>query len=160
MRKSLSIIMAVLGLAFSADLSAKKVKEIIETPASDSRIEYTGRTLVNGNEVSYDWSGVYVRVKFNGGDGLGRHAHGLGKRLLGQSPFTAEAADGGGDGGGVGGGRWRGHGGSSFGVAFFLHYSTDRGNLQGRKRRREDNRWLRRTNCCLSVCLPSAYPVL
>ena len=66
MRKSLSIIMAVLGLAFSADLSAKKVKEIIETPASDSRIEYTGRTLVNGNEVSYDWSGVYVRVKFNG----------------------------------------------------------------------------------------------
>ncbi len=66
MRKSLSIIMAVLGLAFSADLSAKKVKEIIETPASDSRIEYTGRTLVNGNDVSYDWSGVYFRVKFNG----------------------------------------------------------------------------------------------
>ena len=66
MRKSLSIIMAVLGLAFSADLSAKKVKETIETPASDSRIEYTGRTLVNGNEVSYDWSGVYFRVKFNG----------------------------------------------------------------------------------------------
>ena len=66
MRKSLSIIMAVLGLVFSVDLSAKKVKETVETPASDSRIEYTGRTLVNGNEVSYDWSGVYVRVKFNG----------------------------------------------------------------------------------------------
>ena len=66
MRKSLSIIMAVLGLAFTADLSAKKTKEIIETPASDSRIEYTGRTKVNGSEVSYDWSGVYFRVKFNG----------------------------------------------------------------------------------------------
>ena len=66
MRKSLSIIMTVLGLAFTADLSAKKTKEIIETPASDSRIEYTGRTLVNGDEVSYDWSGVYFRVKFNG----------------------------------------------------------------------------------------------
>lgn len=66
MRKSLSIIMAVLGLAFTADLSAKKTKEIIETPASDSRIEYTGRTLVCGDEVSYDWSGVYFRIKFNG----------------------------------------------------------------------------------------------
>ena len=66
MRKSLSILMMVLGLSFTADLSAKKVKEIKETPASDSRIEYTGRTLVDGNEVSYDWSGVYFRVKFNG----------------------------------------------------------------------------------------------
>ena len=66
MRKSLCIFMAILGLAFSADLSAKKTKELIETPASDSRIEYTGRTLVNGTEVSYDWSGVYFRVKFNG----------------------------------------------------------------------------------------------
>ena len=58
--------MAILGLAFSTDLSAKKTKELIETPASDSRIEYTGRTLVNGDEVTYDWSGVYFRVKFNG----------------------------------------------------------------------------------------------
>lgn len=66
MHKSLSIIMAVLGLTFTVDLSAKKTKEIIETPASDSRIEYTGRTLVNGDEVSYDWSGVYFRVKFDG----------------------------------------------------------------------------------------------
>lgn len=66
MRKSLFVIMTVLGLAFSADLSAKKTKELIETPASDSRIEYTGRTLVSGNDVSYDWSGVYFRVKFKG----------------------------------------------------------------------------------------------
>ncbi len=66
MRKTFCIFMAVLGLASSADLSAKKAKEIIETPASDSRIEYTGRTLVSGDEVTYDWSGVYFRVKFNG----------------------------------------------------------------------------------------------
>ena len=66
MRKTFCIFMAVIGLTVSADLSAKKAKEIIETPASDSRIEYTGRTLVNGDEVSYDWSGVYFRVKFNG----------------------------------------------------------------------------------------------
>lgn len=66
MRKSLSIIMAILGLAICTDLSAKKAKELIETPASDSRIEYTGRTLVEGNDVSYDWSGVYFRVRFSG----------------------------------------------------------------------------------------------
>ncbi len=66
MRKSITIFMAVLGLVISADLGAKKTKELIETPASDSRIEYTGRTLVEGSEVSYDWAGVYVRVKFNG----------------------------------------------------------------------------------------------
>ncbi len=65
MKKLLIIIAGVLMVA-GADLSAKKAKELIETPASDSRIEYTGRTLVEGTDVSYDWSGVYVRVKFNG----------------------------------------------------------------------------------------------
>ena len=58
--------MTVLALVISADLGAKKTKELIETPASDSRIEYTGRTLVEGSDVTYDWSGVYFRVKFNG----------------------------------------------------------------------------------------------
>ena len=66
MCKKICILMAVLGLAFSTDLSARKAKVSIETPASDSRIEYTGRTLVNGDEVSYDWSGVYFRIRFNG----------------------------------------------------------------------------------------------
>ena len=66
MKKTLTIILAVLGLVTSADLSAKKAKTTIETPASDSRIEYTGRTVVEGTDVSYDWSGVYFRVKFNG----------------------------------------------------------------------------------------------
>ena len=56
MCKKICIIMAVLGLAFSTDLSARKAKAAVETPASDSRIEYTGRTLVNGDDVSYDWS--------------------------------------------------------------------------------------------------------
>ena len=66
MRKSLSIILTVLALAVNAEVSAKKAKEIIETPASDARIEFTGRTLVEGNDVTYDWSGVYFRVKFSG----------------------------------------------------------------------------------------------
>ena len=66
MRKLIMTLMAGLSLAAGADISAKKAKEYIETPASDSRIEYTGRTQVNGSEVSYDWSGVYFRVRFNG----------------------------------------------------------------------------------------------
>ncbi len=57
--------MAGLSLAAAAEVSAKKAKEYIETPASDSRIEYTGRTLTIGSDVSYDWSGVYFRVRFN-----------------------------------------------------------------------------------------------
>ena len=66
MNRKTVILMTVLGLIFSTGLQAKKTKELIETPASDSRIEYTGRTLVEGSDVTYDWSGVYFRVKFNG----------------------------------------------------------------------------------------------
>lgn len=66
MRKHLLILMTGLSLAAATDLSAKKVKENIVTPASDSRIEYTGRTMTDGDNVIYDWSGVYFRVKFNG----------------------------------------------------------------------------------------------
>ena len=35
-------------------------------PASDTMIEYTGRILKCGDCVTYDWSGVYLRVKFTG----------------------------------------------------------------------------------------------
>ncbi len=65
MKKILSIALCLL-LATGLDISAKKNKNQTEVPASDSRIEYTGRTVVHGNDVSYDWSGVYIRVKFNG----------------------------------------------------------------------------------------------
>lgn len=66
MYRKLSIIFAAIWLIFSGDISARAKKTTIETPASDSRIEYTGRTLTVGTDVSYDWSGVYVRVKFKG----------------------------------------------------------------------------------------------
>ena len=66
MHRSLSFIMAVIGLTVGINLSAKKERELIETPASDARIEYTGRTLTEGTDVSYDWSGVYLKVRFNG----------------------------------------------------------------------------------------------
>ncbi|MGM9736203.1 MAG: SGNH/GDSL hydrolase family protein [Candidatus Cryptobacteroides sp.] len=41
-------------------------KAYAEADASDGRFEYIGRTLVSGGDVSYDWSGVYVRVRFTG----------------------------------------------------------------------------------------------
>ena len=66
MHKKKTLLVTILALSLVTDLSAKKGKEIIETPASDTRIEFTGRTLVEGTDVSYDWSGVYFRVRFNG----------------------------------------------------------------------------------------------
>ncbi|MBR5855828.1 MAG: GDSL family lipase [Bacteroidales bacterium] len=66
MYKKLLLFVAAVSFLWSTDIFAKKGKEYIETPASDSRVEYTGRVVVNGDEVAYDWSGVYFRVKFNG----------------------------------------------------------------------------------------------
>lgn len=62
MRKLLFL--STLFIAFT--LNAQKTKPLIEIAANDARIEYTGRTNVSENGVSYDWSGVYVRVKFKG----------------------------------------------------------------------------------------------
>lgn len=36
------------------------------TPASDPRITFVGRTVTEGGDVSFDWSGVYARVSFQG----------------------------------------------------------------------------------------------
>lgn len=66
MHKKLTFIMMVAAFCLCANADAKKAKEYTHTSASDSRIEYTGRTFTEGTEVSYDWSGVYFRVKFNG----------------------------------------------------------------------------------------------
>ena len=35
-------------------------------PASDTRVTYVGRTLVEGNDVSFDWTAVYFRLSFSG----------------------------------------------------------------------------------------------
>ena len=63
MKKIIIVTVAALicGNAFAAS-----PKKVFETPASDSRIEYTGRTLVEGSDVSFDWSGVYARIRFTG----------------------------------------------------------------------------------------------
>lgn len=66
MYRKLFVIMTVTALLSCPEIFAKKEKQTQQTPASDSRIEYTGRVVVNGNDVAYDWSGVYFRVRFNG----------------------------------------------------------------------------------------------
>ena len=52
MKRKLTIIMMALGLCTFADAADRKEKTIHETPGSDSRIEYTGRTEAKGNDVS------------------------------------------------------------------------------------------------------------
>lgn len=37
-----------------------------EIAASDSRVTYVGRTMQQGDHVSFDWTGVYVRIAFTG----------------------------------------------------------------------------------------------
>lgn len=66
MYRKFSILLATISMFFLTGLDAKTRKSTVETPAADPRIEYTGRTLVEDSDVSYDWSGVYVRVRFNG----------------------------------------------------------------------------------------------
>ena len=35
-------------------------------PASDSRVTFVGRTMVEGTDMSFDWTGVYFRIAFTG----------------------------------------------------------------------------------------------
>ena len=53
------------GPKASAPKSAKAAK-ITVTNATDARITYIGRTLTEGDKVSFDWSGVQCRVRFSG----------------------------------------------------------------------------------------------
>ena len=64
MKKILSFLIFTLAAAnlFGA---VKKVQET-STPASDSRITYVGRHLANEEGVSFDWSGVYAKIRFEG----------------------------------------------------------------------------------------------
>lgn len=58
MKKALSAVM--LFLAFCLTLSAETVK------GSDGKITYIGRTMVKDGSVSFDWTGVYAKVRFQG----------------------------------------------------------------------------------------------
>ncbi len=66
MRKTFAIAAAIIGLAAASGATAAEKKAKIWTDASDSRITYVGRVLRDGGDVSFDWSGVQCRVRFNG----------------------------------------------------------------------------------------------
>lgn len=60
------MIIALMALTLTiSGLSARELPEI-HTPASDSRVTYVGRTLKKKDNVSFDWTGVYVRIRFEG----------------------------------------------------------------------------------------------
>lgn len=50
----------------------------VTVPTSDSRITYVGRTLAEGDDVSFDWSSTYAKISFQG-DNLTVRASDTGK---------------------------------------------------------------------------------
>lgn len=65
MMRKLTIVLASACVLLCGSISARDVREYT-TPASDSRITYVGRTLTEDGRVSFDWSGVYARIRFQG----------------------------------------------------------------------------------------------
>jgi lysophospholipase L1-like esterase len=61
MKKTLHLILAA---AMTFNMTAKTA--ITVTPASDSRITYVGRTLTEGDNVTFDWTGTEIRLRFTG----------------------------------------------------------------------------------------------
>ena len=58
---------AILALALAANcVHGYADSRIVETPASDSRICYTGRTVAEDGNVSFDWTGTDCRIRFSG----------------------------------------------------------------------------------------------
>lgn len=62
------IIMAAVSAAMTVWSLGAAAKEPVKTVtnASDPRITFVGRTLVDGGKVSFDWTAVYARIKFEG----------------------------------------------------------------------------------------------
>jgi len=65
LKNKISVWMTVMVL-FPLSLDVGAATETVETPASDPRVTFVGRTAVNGDSVSFDWTGVYLRVRFEG----------------------------------------------------------------------------------------------
>ena len=58
----------IILLAALCCLSAGLAAQVVRTPGADPRITYVGRTLVSGQEVSFDWTGTMVRIAYTGDD--------------------------------------------------------------------------------------------
>ncbi|MBR0174961.1 MAG: hypothetical protein IJQ22_05605 [Bacteroidales bacterium] len=59
-----SIYCSVLAILLCANVSA--APKINDFPANDSRITYVARTFTEVNDVSFDWTGSYIRIAFEG----------------------------------------------------------------------------------------------
>ena len=64
--KHLIILLAASFLFVGASVTAFAKDKAKVTDASDSKITYIGRVLKEGPNVSFDWSGVQCRLRFNG----------------------------------------------------------------------------------------------
>lgn len=53
-------------LLFAVCLTTESLVSAERVEASDSRITWVGRTLVTDGSVSFDWTGVYCRIRFKG----------------------------------------------------------------------------------------------
>lgn len=62
--KKITLLAVVLLGAASMSAAPKATETAIK--ASDSRITYIGRTEVKDGNVSFDWTGVYAKVRFQG----------------------------------------------------------------------------------------------
>lgn len=56
----------ILAAAFATALSSLSLPAAETVKADDSRLVYVGRTLRQEGKVSFDWSAVYVRIRFQG----------------------------------------------------------------------------------------------
>ena len=54
----------ILFFAAAMLLTITAFAEVI--PANDSRVTYVGRTMVDGTDVSFDWTATYFRIAFSG----------------------------------------------------------------------------------------------
>lgn len=64
-RKLIWIAAATL-LSLSLHAQGVKKNDAVITPAADARVTWIGRTQVQDGTVSFDWSGVYARIAFEG----------------------------------------------------------------------------------------------
>ena len=58
MIKRTLIALLLASMAFCLDARCETIS------GSDRRITYIGRTLVKSGSVSFDWTGIYLRVRF------------------------------------------------------------------------------------------------
>ncbi len=65
-RNLLALFLAAIAGCAAAQAATPGRRTLVETDAEDPRITYIGRTLRHDGSVSFDWSGVQCRIRFEG----------------------------------------------------------------------------------------------